>query len=189
VEENMTRLCIAVALLIVPAPLAAQEIFTPLDVGLQLGDKVHVLVDGPCATQGCSAAVVKGRIADLSAASIVLSDGRERWQLAAADVRYVERSPDRLWNGALVGFGVGFGVGFVAAISDCNSGCLFDGPAFATAVGLIFGGVGAGVGTITDALIARPRIVFVRPATRARATTVTPMVGTNGGGIRVSVSF
>jgi hypothetical protein len=59
----------------------------------------------------------------------------------------------------------------------------------ATVVGSVFGGVGAGIGAITDALVSRRRVVFVRPATRARAATVTPIVSTNGGGIRVGVSF
>jgi hypothetical protein len=52
VEENMTRSCIAVALLIVPAPPAAQETFAPLDAGLQVGEKIDVLLDGPCAVHG-----------------------------------------------------------------------------------------------------------------------------------------
>ena len=185
----MQRLFVAFALLFVPASLEAQETFAPLDAGLKVGEKVHVLVDAPCAAQKCSGELVKGRIAELSAESVVLSDGSNHRQVAVADVSYVERPADRLWNGVLAGFGVGFGAGFVAASADCGSGCIFDGPGVATAVGLLFGGVGAGVGAISDALISRPRVVFVRSATGARVTTVTPMVGTKGSGIRVSVSF
>lgn len=185
----MPRFFIAFALLIAPASLAAQETFTPLDAGLRVGEKIHVLIDGPCAVEKCSGELVKGRITELSTASVVLNDGGDRRQVAVADVRYVERPPDRLWNGVLAGFGVGFGAGFVAASADCGSGCIFDGAGVVTAVGLIFGGVGAGVGAISDALISRPRVIFVRPATRTRRTTVMPIVHTSGGGIGVSISF
>ena len=185
----MPRFFIAFALLIVPASVAAQETFTPLDAGLRVGEKIHVLVDGPCAAENCSGELVKGRITELSAASVVLNEGSDRRPVAVADVRYVERPPDRPWNGVLAGFGVGFGAGFVAARADCGSGCIFDSAGAAAAVGLIFGGIGAGIGAISDALISRPQVVFVRASTRTRRATVMPIVHTKGGGISVSIGF
>jgi len=188
----MSRLFLATVLLVVPATLGAQETFTPLAAGLKPGEKVRILVDAPCATAACPSRLVTGRIAELTATSLVLNDGRDRRELPAGEVRYVERPKDRIWNGVVAGFAVGFGAGFVTAIADgCDSnyGCLFDGPGFAAAVGLFFGGIGAGVGGITDALISRPRVVFVRPVTPGRAAIITPVVRVYGGGLGVSVRF
>jgi hypothetical protein len=80
----MSRLYLAVVLFIVPATLRAQETFTPLDSGLRVGETIHALVDAPCATKACPGELVKGKIAKLSDASLVVDDGRKRRELAAA---------------------------------------------------------------------------------------------------------
>ena len=114
----MSRLYLAVVLFIVPATLRAQEAFTPLDSGLTVGETIHVLVDAPCATNACPGELVKGKVAKLSDALLVVDDGRKRHELAAPDVRYIERPRDRIWNGLLAGFVVGFAVGFGSVMLD-----------------------------------------------------------------------
>jgi hypothetical protein len=42
---------------------------------------------------------------------------------------------------------------------------VFDGPSFAAAVGLLGGGIGAGVGAVTDAAMSNRRLIFARPVT------------------------
>ena len=115
---TMSRLYLAVVLFIVPATLRAQEAFTPLDLGLTVGETIRVLVDTPCATNACPGELVKGKVAKLSDASLVVDDGRQRRELAAPDVRYIERPRDRIWNGLLAGFVVGFAVGFGSVMLD-----------------------------------------------------------------------
>ena len=186
----MSRLYLAVVLFIVPATLRAQEAFTPLDSGLTVGETIHVLVDAPCATKACPGELVKGKVAKLSDASLVVDDGRKQRELAAPDVRYIERPRDRIWNGLLAGFAVGFAVGFGSVMLDgCDEPCLFDSSSFAAAAGIVGGGIGAGVGAITDALISRQRVVFVRPATSRVVTSIAPGVGVHSGGVSLTVRF
>ena len=185
----MSRLYLAVVLFIVPATLRAQEAFTPLDSGLKVGETIHVLVDAPCATEACPGELVQGKVAKLSDALLVVDDGRKRHELAAPDVRYIERPRDRIWNGVLAGFAVGFAVGFGSVMLDGCEPCLFDSSSFAAAAGIVGGGIGAGVGAITDALISSKRVVFLRPATSRVVTSIAPGVGVHSGGISLTVRF
>jgi hypothetical protein len=186
----MSRISIALVCILCPVSVAAQG-FAPLSSGLKVGQKVYVVMDAPCTTAECGGEFVAGRIWELTASSIVVNDGRNRYALPAVEVRRVERSGDRIWNGMLAGFAVGFGVGFVSVMAegcDSNRGCLFGGPGWASLAGLFTGGIGAGVGTLTDALISGRRVVFDRPG-ESRKTVISPIVGARSGGIRVSVRF
>ncbi|MGB2715585.1 MAG: hypothetical protein WBC51_15490 [Vicinamibacterales bacterium] len=166
----MLRLTIALLLLAGPTSAFAQEIFSPSDSDLRIGQKVRVLVDGTCAAAPCPSLLVKGKIAELASASLVVDEGPSQQELAAATIQFVERPRDRIWNGVLVGFAVGLSIGFVSVLADgCSPGewCLFDGPSFAAAVGLLGGGIGAGVGAVTDAAISNHRVIFTRTAVPA----------------------
>ena len=189
----MPRLYGALVLLLIPASLSAQETFAPLTAGLKPGEKVEILADAPCATEPCYGRLITGRIRDLTATSIVLEAGRQRHELSAMDVRHVERPGDRIWNGVLAGFGIGFSVGFLAVIADgCDAGewCILSGPSFAAAFGLLTGGVGSGIGALTDAAISKPRVVFDAGASPSRrVVNVAPIVGRGGSGVKVSVRF
>ena len=185
----MSRLYLAVVLFIIPATLRAQEAFTPLDSGLRVGEMIHVLVDEPCATKACSGELVKGKVAKLSDTLLVVDDGRKRHELAAPHVRYIERPRDRIWNGLLAGFAVGFAVGFGSVMLDSCEPCLLDSSSFAAAAGILGGGIGAGIGAITDAVVSRQRVVFVRPATSRGVTSIAPDVSGHSGGIGLTVRF
>ena len=189
---TMSRLYLAVVLFIVPATLRAQEAFTPLDSGLTVGETIHVLVDAPCATKACPGELVKGKVAKLSDASLVVDDGGLKpARVGGAGCSLFERPTDRIWNGLLAGFVVGFAVGFGSVMLDgCErEPCLFDSSSFAAAAGIVGGGIGAGVGAITDALISRQRVVFVRPATSRVVTSIAPGVGVHSGGVSLTVRF
>ena len=170
----MLRLSLALILLAGPASAFGQDVFDPDDSSLKIGQTVRVLVDGTCASAPCSRELVKGRVAELSAASLVIDDGRVQRALAAVKIAYVERPRDRVWDGALIGFAIGFSIGFVGVLADpCDQGawCPLGGPSFASAVGLLTGGIGAGVGTVIDVALSRHRVIFVRTAPNPAAAT------------------
>ena len=181
---SRTFFALGVVLLLVPASLRAQETFTPLQSGLKVGQKVSVTADG--------GEVVKGKIVRLDEASIAIADGRVSRELRALDVQRVERPKDRIWNGAGYGFGIGFAAGFVSVMADpCDPGrwCIFSGPSVATGVGLLAGGIGAGIGAVTDAVVSHRRVVFDRSTGSGTTTSIMPIVGRAHGGVRVSVRF
>jgi len=188
----MSRLSIALVVLLSPAAVAAQESFNPLASGLKVGQKVYVLLDAPCAAEPCPGEFVRGKIAKLTDSALVVHDGPVRHELSAFEVRRIERPKDRIWNGVAAGFAIGFGIGFVAVMSDgCEPGqwCIFDGPSFAAAAGLLSGGIGAGIGALTDFAISGRRVVFDRASARGAIATISPLAGPRLGGVRVSLRF
>jgi hypothetical protein len=170
----MLRLSIALILLAGPASAFGQDVFAPGASGLRIGQRVTVLIDGTCVSTPCPTRLVTGKVTELSAQSLVVDDGREQRELAATTIAFVERPRDRIWNGALIGFAVGFSIGFVGVLADsCDRGewCPFGGPSFASAVGLLTGGIGAGVGAVTDAVIPNRRVIFARNAPSAQSAS------------------
>lgn len=186
----MWRITLVLTLLVSPTSVFAQAVFAPQSSGLKAGHRIRVLFEAPCANEHCPPELVKGKIIDLSAASIVIDDGRGHYEVASNDILLVERPRDRIWNGVLIGFAVGFSIGFVGVLADgCGAGewCIFDGPEFAAAVGLLSGGIGAGIGAITDAVIADPRLIFARPPSHSRAASSHPRAVARG--VSFSVRF
>ena len=182
----MLRLFIALVLIAGPTSAFGQEVFDPGDSDLRIGEKVRVLIDGACTTAPCPGELVKGKLADLSPTSIVVQDGPMRRELPVSRVSFVERPRDRIWNGVLIGFATGFAIGFVGVMSDgCDRGewCIFSGPSFAAAFGLLTGGIGAGVGAITDAAMSNRRVVF------ARSPAKSSPIAASSRSISVSVRF
>ena len=183
----MQRLLVALVLLSAPASASAQHVFAPNDSDLRIGQRIRVLIDGACTSTPCPPELVKGKLAELSETSIVVDDGRGRREVAAATIAFVERPRDRIWDGVLIGFALGFTCAFVSAMAEdpCEGFiCPFSGPGFAAAVGLLSGGVGAGIGAITDASMSDERIVFARSAPAANSPRIA-----SGRGISFSVRF
>lgn len=145
-------------------PADAQEIagsFDQLRVLLKQGDTVRV-ADG-------AGDEVKGRIAELSASSMVLLVGGERRTISGGNVNTISRrGDDSLANGAKIGFGVGSGFGlFIAALVVASADS--SGAAAAVPIGvLIYGGLGAAIGVGLDAMHTTERVIYAR---RAPATT------------------
>ncbi len=143
-----------VAILTSAGPVGAQELagtFDQLRVLVKAGDRIRV-VD----TSGVD---IRGTIADIGASSLaVMSEGTRR-DLAERDIATIhQRRPDSLANGALWGFGIGAGLGLAGgiALSDLGSAAIV--PIFT----LLYGGIGAGIGTGLDAMVSAERVIYAR---------------------------
>jgi hypothetical protein len=128
-------------------------------------------------------------VLDLSEPAVLVRQGGERRTLAEADVRRIrQRLPDRLWNGALIGFGIGAGLGaLVASIMDeCSSG---GGAACAGPV-IGYSALGSAVGVGIDALIKGRKIIYEAPrTTTSMRLALTPTLSTSVKGARLTVLF
>ena len=183
-----------VMVLLVPAPSEAQQpVFVPSASSLRVGTEVYVVVDAPCTPAGCGGVWVRGRVTDLTAASLTIDDGRSRHQLAAADIRLVSRRGDRIWNGVGNGAVMGFVAGFFPALidnhDDCKRGCFIPPAMVGVLVGTIGAGIGAALGGIVDARIKGDRTVWERRPEASRRTSVVPLVGHRAAGFQVRVRF
>ena len=134
---------------------------------------------------------IRGKVAALSLESISLVVDGKATEIYIDHISRIVRRGDSVWNGALIGLAAGAATGFLAVSSgSCDPrawGPCFDEPRFVAAVTLLFGGVGAGVGAGVDALIRRERVVYQRGA--SPVARVIPLVGKEGGGARVAVSW
>ena len=177
------------SLLLAVAIAAAQEPvrdFSQLDTRLKPGDTIWVTD-----AQGRE---VKGKIATLGVDRFTLDAGGLR-TFTEADIRLVvERRPDSVGNGALIGMAVGggvVGIGCVVAVatdgsSDDEAGwCLFGAVAYA--------GIGAGIGAGIDAMIPGKRLVVYRAPGSAGASharlSIAPVVTRRSKGLAVSFAF
>ena len=77
-------------------------------------------------------------------------------------------------------------LGAAADNSRCDSYC-FDGPGYVIGSGLIFGGIGAGIGVGVDALVRHKRIIYRRG--EGTQTRLAPVVGRGVKGAVLSVSW
>ncbi|RPH31844.1 MAG: hypothetical protein EHM90_06970, partial [Chloroflexi bacterium] len=109
--------------------------------------------------------VVNGKLIHVNATSLTLEDEsrQERRRFAIDEIVRVEK-PDRLWSGILIGLVSGMAAG--AAMCDCLAGDCCDGQGWGAGLG--FGGLGAGIGALVDALIG-PQVLFQAPGPRAGA--------------------
>ena len=144
-----------VAILTSVGDAGAQELagtFDQLRVLVKAGDRIRVID-----TSGLD---IRGTIADIGSSSLALvSDGTRR-DLAERDIATIyQRRPDSLANGALWGFGIGAGLGLAGgiALSDIGSSAAII-PIFT----LLYGGIGAGIGTGLDAMVSAERVIYAR---------------------------
>jgi hypothetical protein len=111
----------------------------------------------------------RGRFVRVSSGAVVLtSDGAEQ-SIPLADVGWIERRGDPLWNGALIGAGV-FGFAMAAgAGASCSPNC----ASTVTGGWLLGGAFGAGVGTLLDAAIRGRTLVYGRRPDRTHRASTT----------------
>ena len=133
--------------------------FAELSNRLKTGETVSVTTE--------AGDVINGRVENLSDTTLRLIRSTGAFQLAAEDVRRIDKSMTSKLRGAMVGLGVGFTLGAVMAATDgcpttpsgVNFGCvkvpILGGGAV---VGLIGMGAGAAIGSV----IHRSRVVFGR---------------------------
>jgi hypothetical protein len=184
----MTRALIVSGLCVAaPAAAAAQGIattFQELRLLVRQGDTVTVTdVNGQ---------EVSGKIADLSASSLVLTannQAREWREMEVATIK--QRRGDSLANGALIGLGIGAGVAAIGIAmwvsSDDYVGDVSGGEVvFAMAM---YGGLGAGIGTGIDALITRRQVVFEKRSASGVTVQIAPLLTPTRAAGRVSIGF
>ena len=181
----MSRFLAAALIVFTPAIAAAQQ-FSPLQSGLDVGRPVYVVVDAPCTREGCGGEFVEGRVAALTRDTIAVESHGRRFELAASEVRRVERYGDRLWNGLVYGALFGFTGYFVTFSDDCGPSCDSEDYWFLFAASSFYGAsIGAGIGVLADALTRGRTVIFDRGA----RASVAPIIRSGGGGVRVSVRF
>jgi hypothetical protein len=188
----MTRAVWIVALtLLLPASAHAQSSdATASTLALKRGEKVIV-------TRGTTHETLRGRVVRIADDGLVLADGPTRHTVPLGDLERVERPKDRIWNGALIGYGVGFVTGAAMVLSDpCRPqpgafiNLCFNSPDFALFYGgLITGPIGMAVGAIGDAIVRRPRVVFDRGSGSHVEIAVAATVVRGGGALRVAIAF
>jgi hypothetical protein len=176
----------ALALMLIGLPRIAlgQEpvkSFDQLNTRLRVGDTIYVTD-----AQGRERS---GKILELSAASLILDDGR-RSTVAASEARVImDRDRDSLKHGALIGFAVGSAAGIALAALICSEEQCQSGGVVLS-VGL-YGAMGAGIGAGIDALIPGRKRVVYRAAgdTGARRLMIAPIVTPRSKGVALSISF
>jgi len=147
-------LCVAVLLAGLAPAAHGQTVasFERLPMRLNLGDTVTV--------RGDAGARWRGRIVAMTPDHLVLRIRETDVTVTSDRVRSVAACCDRLWDGALIGFGI---AGVLGALTV---GGFADAPDRASDVALgvaWFGGVGAAVGFGIDALLGREVAVYRAP--------------------------
>jgi hypothetical protein len=174
---------IAALIILATGAAEAQELagtFDQLRVLVRPGDKLTVIDD--------SGQRVEGRVSSLSSSALDLTVSGKPRQFLSTDINTIEkRGPDSLKNGALIGLAIGGGIGAAGMIALAGTA---DNPAALVAVGaLMYGGIGAGIGTGFDALIEGRRVIYARSGSTATTLTVAPMLTRSRKGVRLSLRF
>ena len=177
----MLRISFVVVLaMLMAAPTGAQELagtFEQLRVLVKTGDTLTVT--------DSAGQPVQGKLAKLSASSLVLNVSGTDREFHSSDVNTIEkRGPDSLKNGALIGMGIAGGLAAalsLAAIgeSDADAGLLV----FAT---LAYSGIGAGIGVGIDALVEGRRVIYASSGAPTTRLTVAPLLASRRKGVLVS---
>ena len=144
----------AAAVLVVPAIASAQEpvkSFDQLNTRLKPGDSIWVT--------DASGREIRGRILNLSAASVQIDSDGQPLDLPVARVATIKEHPkDSLRNGVLWGASVGFLIGAMSCA--LNPDCAEEGGAGVSVLfGVMGAAAGAGVGAGVDAAIRGPKLV------------------------------
>jgi len=186
----MTRELPTIALTLLMAASAHAQSSDPIASTLVLNPGEKVIV-----TRVTTHEALRGRVVRIAEEGLEIANGLSRELIPLSQLERVERPKDRIWKGALIGYGLGFATGAVTVLSQScrrDPGAFihvcFDGPDFALAFGgLITGPIGMGVGAIGDAIVRKPRVVFDR--TSRTHVAVAPTLVRGGAGLRMAVAF
>jgi hypothetical protein len=142
----------------IPGRAQVLATFRELPLRLDLGDTVTVL--------DLRGTRVRGRVLSLTPDQIVVGDSAPGVAFTSDRVRQVERCCDSIKNGTLIGALTLGAIGFASGLHFAGRTEVGDG----LFLGLVFGGLGAGLGAGADALIARDVVVYrARPPISFRA--------------------
>ena len=166
---------IALVVVLTSAVADAQELagtFDQLRVLVKPGDTLTIT--------DSSGQRVRGKLADLSASSLVLEAAGTRRLFQDAEVGTIEkRGSDSLKNGALIGLSVGAGFGPLIGATTGEWGL--------AAVGaLIYGGIGAGIGVGFDAMVEGPRTIYAASRLKQSTLRIAPILNRSQKGVLVS---
>jgi hypothetical protein len=172
--------------LLTPAAADAQQASDASRAPVTQGDRVRITDE--------SGRSITARVAAISGFGLTLQDGNERTEIPYRAIVKIERPRDRVWDGALAGFGIGAGLGLIGVAAEennsrsCQPNEWFCGASFgppASAVVLMLGGIGAGIGAGVDALIGGKKTLYER----GRKVHVAPVIGRSGAAARVTVAW
>lgn len=162
--------------------LALARSFQDLRRTLKLGQTVRVT--------DASGRQTKGRVADVSASSLVISTVSRTGLTAVPEKRAFAqdaiteiRAADPWWNGMLIGAGIGVGL----ALSPSLLGADPSETGFSI-LSVLAIGLGATIGGGLDALIGDGKVLYVSPQ-QTQGVTLSPVLGKDRQGVLVSVRF
>ena len=170
---------LAVFVFLAPSSAPAQPVANSFEELRQVLKKSQTVV-----VTDASGRQTKGKVADVSASSLVVSIPETR-AFAEGTVREIRRT-DTSRNGALIGLVVGVGAGIAAIKAMC-----YDGPDCGPwlMVGAETAGIGAAIGAGIDALVNKGGKVIYRSPQQTPELTISPLLGKDRQGVLVSVHF
>lgn len=172
-EAAMRSVILAVLVVFVAGRAQAQELAGTLDqlrVLVKPGEQLTVTD-----TAGKS---LRGRLTQLDDSSLVLEDGKHTYRFGTVDIeRISRRGGDSVGNGASIGLAIGavFGAGVAISVGE---------TLYAIPAGLVYGGLGAGIGVGIDALIRGQRLVYVRSKT---TLSLAPIISRERKGVMLTL--
>ena len=186
-RRSTTVMTVLLMLTALPRLVAGQEIAGSMDqlrVLVKPGDQIRVT--------DATGRETKGKIADLSGDTLALLVDGQRREVRVGDISTIrQRRSDSLATGAKVGFGIGAGFGVLVAVQVLS---VYDeaGVGAVTAISLLYGALGAGMGVGFDALVTREQVIYAAPArsapTRA-GVRIRPLLTHGRRGVAVSLGF
>jgi len=170
-------------------PLAsAQQVssFQQLQLLVKPGDKVTVVSPSTLKT-------TVGRIKDLTPSELRITSGGVEHKFSESDVQEIlQRRSDSLGNGAIWGAVImGGGTSVLLGIACSIDGCSSDDVPWLIGAGLIYTGIGAGIGVGIDAMIQGKHPVYRNP-NRTVSTPglhVAPILSARRKGVALSFTF
>lgn len=171
--------------LLAPAAAAAQPAPDARRATVRQGDRVRVTDE--------SGRSITARVAAISDVGLTLQDGGKRAEIPYSAIVKIDRPRDRVWDGALAGFAIGAGLGLIGVATEdhdtsCQPEAWFCGASFGpppSAVVLMLGGIGAGIGVGVDSLIGGKKTLYER----GRQVRIAPVVGRGRAAARITVAW
>jgi hypothetical protein len=183
---QVTRLTVTVGVLVLTLAHAAraQEIasnFDQLRVLVKPGDILTLTDD--------AGNEFKGRLLELSSSSLAVLTGKQRRELTVDEIQQITRPQHGdAGTGAKWGAAAGAGFGMLMISTQFPSGRCYDCAGYLVGSGLMFGGIGAGLGAAFAASATHQQLVFNKAGTPMKLT-VSPLVSRERQGVLMSLRF
>jgi opacity protein-like surface antigen len=108
---------------------------------------------------------IRGRIADITADTVILDNDSRPVRLPLTTIRQIDRSGDSLFNGSAIGAALGGGSTLALMAQACsNSDCADTSSSFDSRLTLLGTLIGAGIGALVDAAIDGRKTVYTAGA-------------------------